>query len=72
LAIVTELSTNITVPVAPGVTYAVRSTTVPTPCGPLGETLNVVIEVSSDGDVEAELLADGPAPPALHATTLKV
>jgi hypothetical protein len=32
----------------------------------------VVVVVTRVGDVEAELLAEGPAPPALHATTLNV
>jgi hypothetical protein len=63
---------NCTVPVAPEVTIAVRLTIDPTFCGPLGVALRVVVDVVSDGDDDAELLADGPSPPALDANTLNV
>ncbi|MGD0852982.1 MAG: hypothetical protein ABSA07_06445 [Acidimicrobiales bacterium] len=63
---------NSTVPVAPVVTIALRAITEPTFWGPLGKALRVVVDVTSDGDEDDELLADGPLPPALEAYTLNV
>ena len=71
-AIGAEPTMNATVPVAPDVTVALRTMTVPTFWGPVGEVLSVVVVVASDGDVEAKLLVEGPTPPALDAATLNV
>jgi hypothetical protein len=61
-----------TVPVAPVVTMALKFTTVPTFWVPEGEAVSVVVVVAREGDVAAELLAEGPDPPALEAKTLNV
>jgi len=61
-----------TVPVAPVVTMVLKFTTVPTFWVPEGEAVSVVVVVAREGDVAAELLAEGPDPPALEAKTLNV
>jgi hypothetical protein len=67
-----EPFSNATVPVAPDVTMALKSMSVPAFWGPFGDALSVVVEDVAVGDVAGELLADAPTPPALEAKTLKV
>jgi hypothetical protein len=63
---------KLTVPVAPKGTYAVNVTVEPRFPDEICDATSVVVVVESEGDVAAELLAEGPVPPALHAATLKV
>jgi hypothetical protein len=64
---------KLTVPVAPGVTAAVKVTGVRRFWGAMGDAgMRVVVDDARAGDVEAVSLPDGPAPPELSAVTLNV